>query len=91
MAADGNRALPTGDTGGSKKFAQWFQLAELDKSFQGDTPPLPLCREFLKSAHEELYTLKMAGSCISVLPIAALFFFAQRYFIEGMTMGAVKG
>lgn len=44
-----------------------------------------------KSAHEELYTLKMAGSCISVLPIALLFFFAQRYFIEGMTSGAVKG
>ncbi len=52
---------------------------------------VPVGLAMFKSAHEELYTLKMAGSCISVLPIAALFFFAQRYFIEGMTMGAVKG
>ena len=52
---------------------------------------VPVGLAMFKSAHEELYTLKMAGSCISVLPIAALFFFAQRYFIEGMTSGAVKG
>jgi multiple sugar transport system permease protein len=52
---------------------------------------VPVGLAMFKSAHEELYTLKMAGSCISVLPIAGLFFFAQRYFIEGMTMGAVKG
>ena len=52
---------------------------------------VPVGLAMFKSAHEELYTLKMAGSCISVLPIAAIFFFAQRYFIEGMTMGAVKG
>lgn len=52
---------------------------------------VPVGLAMFKSAHEELYTLKMAGSCISVLPIAALFFFAQRYFIEGMTMGALKG
>ncbi len=51
---------------------------------------VPVGLAMFKSAHEELYTLKMAGSCISVLPIAVLFFFAQRYFIEGMTMGAVK-
>jgi len=52
---------------------------------------VPVGLAMFKSAHEELYTLKMAGSCISVLPIAGLFFFAQRYFIEGMTMGALKG
>ncbi len=52
---------------------------------------VPVGLAMFKSAHEELYTLKMAGSCISVLPIAALFFFAQRYFIEGMTTGALKG
>ena len=51
---------------------------------------VPVGLAMFKNAHEELYTLKMAGSCISVLPIAVLFFFAQRYFIEGMTMGAVK-
>jgi len=52
---------------------------------------VPVGLAMFKSAHEELYTLKMAGSCISVVPIALLFFFAQRYFIEGMTSGAVKG
>lgn len=52
---------------------------------------VPVGLAMFKSAHEELYTLKMAGSCISVLPIALIFFFAQRYFIEGMTMGALKG
>ena len=52
---------------------------------------VPVGLAMFKSAHEELYTLKMAGSCVSVLPIAALFFFAQRYFIEGMTTGALKG
>ncbi len=51
---------------------------------------VPVGLAMFKSAHEELYTLKMAGSCISILPIAVLFFFAQRYFIEGMTSGAVK-
>ncbi len=51
---------------------------------------VPVGLAMFKSAHEELYTLKMAGSCISILPIAVLFFIAQRYFIEGMTMGAVK-
>jgi ABC-type maltose transport system permease subunit len=32
----------------------------------------------------------MVGACLSILPIAVLFLFAQQFFIEGMTMGAVK-
>jgi len=52
---------------------------------------VPVGLALFRSQHEQSYTLIMAGSCISVLPIAALFFFAQRYFIEGMTMGALKG
>jgi len=52
---------------------------------------VPVGLALFRSQHEQSYTLIMAGSCISVLPIAAIFFFAQRYFIEGMTMGAVKG
>jgi len=54
MPTDGNQQLSTADTDSSEKFEQWFQLAELDRSFQGDTPPLPVCREFLKTAHQEL-------------------------------------
>ncbi len=33
----------------------------------------------------------MAMSTVMALPILALFFAAQRYFIEGLTVGAVKG
>ena len=33
----------------------------------------------------------MAASTVVIAPIIALFFFAQRYFIEGVTLGAVKG
>ena len=33
----------------------------------------------------------MAASVLIILPVAALFFFMQRYFIEGLTMGGLKG
>ena len=33
----------------------------------------------------------MAMSTVMALPILVLYFAAQRYFIEGLTMGAVKG
>ena len=33
----------------------------------------------------------MAASVLIVLPVALLFFFMQRYFIEGLTMGGLKG
>jgi raffinose/stachyose/melibiose transport system permease protein len=37
------------------------------------------------------YTSAMAAIVISVLPIATLFVALQRYFIKGMTVGALKG
>jgi multiple sugar transport system permease protein len=33
----------------------------------------------------------MAASVIMVLPVALLFFFLQRYFIEGITLTGLKG
>lgn len=51
---------------------------------------VPVGLALFKSAHEELYTLKMAGSCFSIVPIAVIFLFTQRFFIEGMTKGALK-
>ncbi len=51
---------------------------------------VPVGLALFKSAHEELYTLKMAGSCFSIIPIALIFLFTQRFFIEGMTQGALK-
>ncbi len=51
---------------------------------------VPVGLAMFKSAHEEAYALKMAASTISLLPIIMLFFLAQRYFIEGITQGALK-
>lgn len=45
----------------------------------------------LFSAQSSDYTTAMAAIVISVLPIAVLFMSLQKYFIKGMTVGAVKG
>lgn len=37
------------------------------------------------------FNLMMAASVLVVLPVVALFLFFQRYFIQGMTVGSVKG
>jgi len=37
------------------------------------------------------YGLAMAGGCIAALPIVLLFVVFQKYFIKGVTLGAVKG
>lgn len=37
------------------------------------------------------YKILMAGSVMTVLPILLLFCFAQKYFIEGLSTGSVKG
>ena len=67
MSADGNQQLSTDGTDSNGKFEQWFQLTELDRSFQGDTPPLPICREFLKTSHQELARQFQSGTDIEEL------------------------
>lgn len=37
------------------------------------------------------YDILIAGSCFSIIPVLILFLFAQRHFIEGMTVGSIKG
>jgi len=37
------------------------------------------------------WQILMAASVLIVLPVALLFFFMQRYFIRGLTMGGLKG
>lgn len=37
------------------------------------------------------WTLIMAGSVLALIPTVILFFFAQRYFVEGITMSGMKG
>ena len=61
-------------------------VAQTDKMY---TVPVGLA--MFKNSHQEAYTLEMAASSLSIVPIGILFIFAQRYFIEGITQGAVKG
>jgi len=51
---------------------------------------LPVGLAMFRGQYSSELGLIMAGSCFSIVPIAVLFLFAQRYFIEGMTAGAVK-
>lgn len=51
---------------------------------------VPVGLAMFKQQHEELYALKMAASAVSVVPISLIFIFTQRYFIEGITRGALK-
>ena len=44
-----------------------------------------------KFANETLFAPMMAGATISALPMFILFFALQKYFMEGVTIGAVKG
>ena len=37
------------------------------------------------------WTMVFAGSVITMIPLVVIFLFLQRYFIEGMVLGAVKG
>jgi multiple sugar transport system permease protein len=41
--------------------------------------------------HQTAYNLLMAASLIVLLPVLIIFFLAQRYFIEGITLTGIKG
>ena len=41
--------------------------------------------------HNPHYALLMAGGIISVVPILIVFLVAQKQFVAGLTVGAVKG
>ena len=44
-----------------------------------------------KFANETLFAPMMAGATLSALPMFIMFFALQKYFLEGVTIGAVKG
>lgn len=46
---------------------------------------------YLQNANYADWTLLMAGSVITVLPLIVLFFFAQRYFIQSIKLSGLKG
>lgn len=56
-----------------------------------DKYTLPIGLNTLITPYGNNYDLLIVGSFMSVLPILILFLCFQKYFIEGMTAGAVKG
>ena len=45
----------------------------------------------IMSANDPRWTLVMAVGVLMTIPVLLIFFFMQKYFIEGVSMGAVKG
>jgi multiple sugar transport system permease protein len=52
---------------------------------------LPVALASLAGEHVQDTELMMAGSVITVLPVLVLFMALQRYYIQGIMMGGVKG
>jgi multiple sugar transport system permease protein len=44
-----------------------------------------------RSVMRTRYDLLMAASAAMILPVIVLFFFAQRYFIQGVVLSGLKG
>jgi len=51
---------------------------------------LPLGLQFFHTIHGSDYALMMAASFMMTLPVILVFFIAQRYFIEGITLTGIK-
>lgn len=52
---------------------------------------LPIGLASLAREHSQDSELMMAGSVVTVLPVLVLFLVMQRYYLEGLLMGSVKG
>ena len=56
-----------------------------------DMATLPLMTSLLQNQYFTLWNQLMAGSVISIVPIMIVYLFAQRHFVEGMTLSGLKG
>ena len=56
-----------------------------------DLYTLPLGLALLRSEFQVNYGITSAAAFLSVVPLLVVFLFLQRYFLEGLTVGAVKG
>jgi multiple sugar transport system permease protein len=52
---------------------------------------LPVALANLSGEHVQDIELMMAGSVLTVMPVMLVFLFLQRYYIQGVTAGSVKG
>ena len=65
----------------------WPLIVLTDRELQ----TLPVALAGLSREHVQDTELMMAGAVITVLPVLALFLVLQRYYLQGLTMGSVKG
>ena len=52
---------------------------------------IPIGLNTLWSPYGNNYDLMITGSCFAILPLLLIYLFAQKFIVEGMTAGAVKG
>lgn len=52
---------------------------------------LPLGLAYFLGQYTIYWNLLMAGTTIALVPVLVVFFFAQRYFVEGITLTGLKG
>ncbi len=52
---------------------------------------LPVMLQAFQGSYNTEWTLLMAGNIIMLMPIILVFIFNQRFFVEGIQLGAVKG
>jgi multiple sugar transport system permease protein len=58
---------------------------------EGDLYTLPVALASLSREHVQDNELMMAGSVVTTLPVLLVFLVLQRYYIEGLMQGSVKG
>jgi multiple sugar transport system permease protein len=72
---------------GSWNDFMWPLIVLTDRELQ----TLPVALAGLSREHVQDTELMMAGSVITVLPVLVLFLVLQRYYLQGLLMGSVKG
>ncbi len=72
---------------GSWNDFMWPLIVLTDRGVQ----TLPVALAVLSREHVQDLELMMAGAVITVLPVLLLFLALQRYYVQGMLMGSVKG
>ena len=65
----------------------WPLIVLSDQSLQ----TLPVALASLSREHVQDNELMMAGSVVTILPVLLLFLALQRYYIQGLLLGSVKG
>jgi multiple sugar transport system permease protein len=72
---------------GSWNDFMWPLIVLTDK----DMYTLPVAIASLSNEHVQDNELMMAGSVLTIVPVLLIFLGLQRYYLQGLTMGSVKG